>query len=307
MKKNILIDTDMGNDDILAINYLLLKEQYNIVGISTVNGVATDDNGFININRVLQFLDKKISICAGSQKAIKENDAKFPEYDTFRANNLILLRELSLPINNTVKCARQVEDFIYENTKNNTLILALGPLTNIAKTIKRYRGKFTSKISGIFMMGGGLGKGNVPPLFAAEYNIFLDPEAAAIVFSSNIAITMVGIDAASYVPVNRAFTKKIQQTKPTTKEGKIIKEIIVKNNKDFSLFYDPLSVYLLSNPGAIKETLQTGMDVIQIGRERGKTIPTMQKSNVNVVLSVDADAFYNEFLQALERNYYEKN
>ncbi len=301
-KQNLFIDTDMGNDDIMAIAYLLLKRQFKIIGISTVNGVATKENGVRNLNSLLNFLDVSFPICLGSTKAIKEKNACFPQYDTQRANRLTLLKKLPIKQSKSPGITIPIENFIFEKTKNQkAIILALGPLTNIAKTIQKYGDAFTSQIQ-IFMMGGGIKRGNVPPTFAAEYNIFLDPEAAQTVFESKIPITMVGIDATDAVPATNEFSEKVRKTSVKSKEAQILKEIIISNNGDFSSFYDPLSVFLLSTPSAINKETQTGISVVLVGDERGKTIFDSSRANVNVVMSVNAKAFYKKVLYLLERS-----
>lgn len=302
MKKNIFIDTDMGNDDIMAIAYLLARN-VSLVGISTVNGVATERNGINNLSAIQKYLKTQVPTCAGSSIALIEKKAAFPLYDSQRANDLTLLKALPIKKSRTKQRDLDVEEFIFNKTANRkTIILALGPLTNIAKTIQKYRNVFTGNVKEIFVMGGGLKRGNVLAQFIAEYNIFLDPEAAQIVFTSGIPITMIGIDATDYVPATKEFTEKVRQIKPQSREAKIIKEVIINNTNDFSFFYDPLSVFLLMNPQAIQERKQTGITVKLEGKNRGQTVLDMMRSNVNVVFSVDAQNFYSDLLKILERN-----
>ncbi|HET9946998.1 MAG TPA: nucleoside hydrolase [Patescibacteria group bacterium] len=296
-KQNIFIDTDMGNDDIMAISQLLFYSSINIVGISVVNGVATKTSGYENLQTLCNYLKVTIPSKLGYQKAISEKDASFPSRDITRANNLTLLKSLKLKkLKNQKKINKSVEKFIYENVIQNTAtILTLGPLTNLAKTIEIYGEKFTKNVKQIVMMGGGINRGNVSPNFLTEYNIYLDPEAAQVVFSSGIPIIMVGIDATSYAKITNKFIDQIKTFNPKDKRAKIIQEIIINNDNDFNAFYDPLTAYLLKDDSIITKRLECSILVSVKGKNRGQTIPIVSKNpNVTVVMKVNPSKFYNQ-------------
>ena len=144
-------------------------------------------------------------------------------------------------------------------------------------------------------MGGAVfTSGNVPPLKVAEYNIFLDPEAAEIVFSSGIKITLVATDATQYVPVTESFKKKIADKKPTTPQGQLIQKIIIANSKDFKYFYDPLAAAVLLEKRIVSRVKKVEIKTILSGLKRGLTlgIPT-KKGNVSSITFLNSKLFYN--------------
>jgi inosine-uridine nucleoside N-ribohydrolase len=295
--KKILIDTDMGNDDIMAISMLMESVQIQISGISTVNGVSRSTVGALNLNKLLKFCDKDIPIVIGSEQALYEKNAQFPERDILRAEKLTLLNALKMPLKpdeSLIKSINTIEDNIYENVTNGTrTIIALGPLTNIAKTLIKYGQKFENSVDELVLMGGGIKKGNVSPLNFAEYNIWLDPEAANIVFKSNLNIYMIGIDATQYVPTSSAFRKKIASSRPNKKSTKIIKEIIINNDNDFNQFYDPLAISLFLNPKISLQEIRCSISVDLNGNTRGRTcVVPKYKKNTRVVLKADKNKFY---------------
>ena len=155
--KNIIIDTDMGVDDIVAISLLLNKPAINIKAISTVRGVADLDRGTNNLARLLTFVGRTdLPIYQGFSPAKQKID--FPKIDRRRANNLTLLKNISLPKLPSKKVI--IKKFNYK-LDSPVSLLCLGPLTNIAKAIQ---GK--SNINEIVIMGGAVFKpGNIPPDF----------------------------------------------------------------------------------------------------------------------------------------------
>lgn len=301
-EQKILIDTDIGNDDIMAICILFLAPMVEVAGITTVNGVARADVGRKNLLRILQYIRKPIPVILGSKSPLPKKDIQFPKRDRTRAENLTLLSSIRLPTASAdLEKSPKVEEFIFNLVnKEKVTIIALGPLTNIARTIIQYQNAFTKKIDKIILMGGGIAKGNIPPLNVAEYNIALDPNAANIVFNSNIPITMVGIDATRYVPTTRYFKNKVIRIKPTDRIVKVIQNIIVKNDKDFDYFYDPLVSGIFMNPSIIIQKKNYSLKVVPNGIERGKTIiSTRRNKNIDVVLKVNPQKFYSTLLSLL--------
>lgn len=308
-KEKILIDTDMGNDDVMAISILLLSPLVQIGGISVVNGVANSKEGLNNLSRILSYCDENIPIIQGAKRALVEKNAQFPKRDRQRAEQLALLSSLQIPRKRyrSINSSEAIEEFIFRKACEERLtILALGPLTNIAKVIKKYGDSFKRKIRKIVMMGGSITKGNVPPLRLAEYNIWIDPEAAQTVFTSGIPVTMVGIDATDFVPATIAFKEKVRKIKPKDAQAKIIKEIIVNNDSDFDAFYDPLAALVLLDPSIVTKKLDCAIDIVLSGTGRGQTFAiNTRPKNVAVILKLESNKFYKVILDLLTK--YETN
>lgn len=298
----LVIDTDMGNDDMMAIS-ILIANKINLFGITTVFGVARNDIGYKNIHRLLKYLGKEnIPTAKGASIALVEKTADFPRHDCLRAENFVLLSNLNIPeeetsFNTKDTAVNFISDFL---TKENIDILALGPLTNIANLINKNRSLALQKINRIYIMGGGVGVGNVSPLKFAEYNIWLDPEAASVVFGSGIPITMVGINATNCVPATKEFENKVRVTNPLTPESRIIKEIIINNDNDLDVYYDPLTAAILVDPTIVTQSLNCGIGIELNGERRGETV--ISNSNpqiVSVIYQASDQKFYNHVLNLL--------
>lgn len=295
---NLFIDTDMGVDDIMAICILLLSPTFKIRGFSFIDGVTRSNIGFKNLQTILKYVNKNIPIIKPTKQISTKSLINFPEIDRKRSEKLSLLTNLDLRSKTLKpKPLKKLKEILLD--KNKLTIIALGPLTNIAKLLANPTKR--RQVKEIIMMGGGINKGNVPPLNLVEYNILRDPESANMVFNLGVPITMVGIDATSCVPCTNEFKNQIQKIIPTTLEGKIIKEIIINNQNDFEQFYDPLVSFIISNPTGVKKSVTGFIKVVKTGVQKGKTnFYKNSKGNINVILEINSYEFYKYILNTLK-------
>ena len=189
----ICIDCDPGVDDSLAILFALARPDVEVVGISTSVGNVTAKQGADNALRILKLagLEHKIPVCVGAEQPLNGDEVDFPEF--IHGKNGIGNVELAPSDQKPVDM--DVCDFLYQIASENEgelVLVTLGRMTNIAKTIKRYP-DFAGKIKKVVSMGGTvLATGNVSPV--VEANIGGDPEAADIVVQTPWDMTMVGLD-----------------------------------------------------------------------------------------------------------------
>lgn len=286
MKQQIFIDTDVGLDDIIAITMLYKSGKFKITGFSTVFGLTRPNIGKDNLESLLDKLNISIPIIAGYSTSIRREGKAFPDIDIERSENYFGVKKVQKVQNNCI------EDEIFKMFDTPQDLITLGPLTNIAKTIQKYGSDFTVNVRKIVMMGGGLNSGNVPGKLA-EYNIWLDPEAANIVFASKIPIVMIGTDATLFVPATKEFKSKVLQIQPNNSASKIIKKVIIFNDSDFSYFYDPLLSAILLDDSIILNKRLASIRV-DLARQRGRTTTTKDSlKNVAVPMSIDAEKFYD--------------
>jgi len=184
----IILDVDPGIDDSLAI-LLALKSNLNIVGITVASGNVEVNQGSINAIKACEMAGKKIPVYKGATKPL------FKEYvdatDTHGSDGLS-------GMNYTVKSTAQegAIDFILETIRNNpyeVTLVAMGPLTNVALAIQKDK-ETMKKVKELLIMGGAAKiHGNCSPV--AEYNFWVDPDAAKQVFAANIPnVTVAGLD-----------------------------------------------------------------------------------------------------------------
>ncbi len=190
MKKKIIIDTDPGHDDAIAILMLLAERQlFDILGITTVAGNNALEQVTSNMLKILELTHADIPVAKGSSKPLsREVRPQTQAHGQSGMDGPVLPLPKRQPV--PVPGVQFLNELI-SRSSSPVSILALGPLTNIARLLTEYP-DVRSKIDIISLMGGGLSGGNITE--AAEFNFYADPEAADIVFRAGIPITMSGLD-----------------------------------------------------------------------------------------------------------------
>jgi inosine-uridine nucleoside N-ribohydrolase len=289
-KERLLIDTDMGNDDIMAFA-MLSESRFQIMGYALTDGVARTHAGASNLTGLLNYLGRPAPIAIGPKRQFQAQ-VDFPSIDIQRAEELTLVKDLNIKIPEEPQL-QTFEKLTTEALSDPTTLFALGPLTNVAAIIENYPAS-AAKISRIVMMGGGINSGNVSPDNFAEYNIALDPPSADKVFKSGIPIIMVGIDATKTVPATSEFAQGVSSLIPGTKSGEVIRKIIINNAGDFNQFYDPLAAAILIDQSIATDTSTGNVSVSQEGLNIGQTfLNTSPSGTVKVILSAKADKFFD--------------
>lgn len=200
MVKKIVIDTDPGVDDSLAIFVALNSPELEVLGLTTIFGNAVTTTCTENALRLLEIAERTdVPVVEGAKVPLNGNfrgAASFVHGDNGQGN-AALSSPVAKPLN--VDAVTFLKEIIESNPNEITLV-PVGPLTNIANLLTIHEG-IDSKIKEIVLMGGNAqSPGNATP--TAEANILNDPEAADIVFSAQCEITMVGLDVTNNVFMN---------------------------------------------------------------------------------------------------------
>jgi non-specific riboncleoside hydrolase len=191
MKKlPIIIDTDPGIDDALAIAIALFSGELDVKLITTVAGNVSLEHVTNNTLKLLSFWEKDIPVAAGADRPLIE-----PLVDASNVHGVTGMEGFDFPEpkkellleEHAVNAMRRV---IMESPEPITLV-PIAPLTNIALLFTMYP-EVKKNIKEIVMMGGSAGRGNKGVM--SEFNIATDPEAAKIVFDSGLPIVMAGLD-----------------------------------------------------------------------------------------------------------------
>lgn len=202
-KTKVIIDTDTGLgtkeadfDDGVALLLALNSPQIDVIGISTVHGNVPVSIGTKNVLRLLHLMGKNIKVAQGAYRPLildypekmKRPDKEIKDVVQFTA---------SMKDNLVPAFAPQFIVDTANKSKEKIVIVGIGPLTNIALSLIISPG-IKEKIKKVIIMGGTtFYPGNVTP--AAEFNIWMDPEAAKIVFDSGLPIVMVGLNVTQKV------------------------------------------------------------------------------------------------------------
>jgi inosine-uridine nucleoside N-ribohydrolase len=190
MSTPILIDCDPGHDDAMALLLALASPELELLGVTTVHGNTTLDNATANALRVLEFAGRgDVPVAAGADRPLVREPRM-----AAHVHGESGLDGPDLPPPAGAPVSTHAVDFLAERLRAGgrpVTLIPTGPLTNIALLLARHPDA-AQDIERIVLMGGAIAEGNVTP--AAEFNIWVDPEAAARVFASGLDITMIGLD-----------------------------------------------------------------------------------------------------------------
>lgn len=190
--RKIVIDTDPGIDDAMAIFYALASPELEVVGLTTIFGNVETELATTNALRLLEIAGRSdIPVAHGADKplAMPYRGAVAFVHGSDGQGDVFLPPPTTAPVD------ADAADFLIRaamESPGEITLVPLGPLTNVALAMQR-EPQFTSNLAEIVLMGGSaFGGGNASP--AAEANILNDPEAADIVFGAECPIVMAGLD-----------------------------------------------------------------------------------------------------------------
>jgi inosine-uridine nucleoside N-ribohydrolase len=203
MSTPIVIDCDPGHDDAIAILLALASPEVELRGITTVAGNQTLEKTTRNALKILELAGRTdIPVAAGADRPLVR------ELRTAaNVHGETGLDGPDLPEPSTAPVDVHASDFLAELLEPGVVLVPTGPLTNVALLLERHR---DVKPERIVWMGGAIAEGNVTP--AAEFNAFVDPEAAARVFASGIEVTLVGLDITHKALFTRAHADRLRGT-----------------------------------------------------------------------------------------------
>jgi len=190
MTRPIILDCDPGHDDAIALILALSTDAFTPLAVTTSAGNQTPDKTLNNALRVLTLLNRSdIPVAGGAQKPLAR---ELIIADNVHGETGLDGPELPDPSFAPVSMtAIELMALKLRESEVPVTLVPTGPLTNIAILLTSHP-ELHDKIERIVLMGGAAGIGNWTP--AAEFNIYVDPEAADIVFKSGIPITMCGLD-----------------------------------------------------------------------------------------------------------------
>ena len=269
---DLLIDSDCGFDDMLALCVMLGHKSVRLRGITSVHGMSSPGLGATTMCRLLKRLGEADCCVAGAPEP-RPGGALLEEVDWGReyiASYPIMVDLLDLPTiepipDGTATAAGQA---ILANAAKHpgATLLCLGPLTNVAAALELQTepGQLASLLSRVVVMGGAVRvSGNMGPNDEAELNFFSDPDAAAIVMSSGLPIELADLDCTG----EKAFGDKskldvlkhlggLEATSPT---GQLLQkllqndlDLLLKDEETICCLYDPVAACYAMNPAAFE-------------------------------------------------------
>ena len=188
--KKIIIDCDPGHDDAIAILLAAGNPEIDLLGITTVAGNQTLEKITRNAQSVCAVAGINVPIAKGSSVPLVQKQVVAGDIHGTTGLDGPFLPEPTFDLD-----SRHAVDFIIDTVMshepNTVNLVPIGPLTNIALAMRK-EPQIISRVESVIVMGGAYTRGNVSPV--AEFNIYVDPEAADAVFSADWPVTMVGLD-----------------------------------------------------------------------------------------------------------------
>jgi purine nucleosidase len=205
----VIIDTDPGVDDALALLLAMRSPELKIEALTPVAGNVPLDLTLPNALRMVEIAGRTdIPVAAGARAPLMRRlvTATYAHGEN-GLGGAVFAEPTTKPV--ATPAAEVIRQIVRKYPGEVTLI-TIGPLTKIATALNSDP-ELASMVRGLVMMGGSLSGGNITP--AAEFNVYVDPEAARIVFQSGIPITMVGLDAELLLPTTMCARLKPHRTR----------------------------------------------------------------------------------------------
>lgn len=302
-KRPIIIDTDPGIDDAVALAIALYSDKLDVRLITTIAGNVGLDKVTTNALRLLKFFNKNIPVALGADRplikeAIDASDIHgstgMDGYDFEEPTEDLVLKE------NAVNAMYRV----IMASEEPITIVPIGPLTNIALLLSMYPDVKTN-IAEIVLMGGSTTRGNFGVM--SEFNIAADPEAAKMVFQSNLPIVMVGLDVGLKALVYPEDSAKLKEMNKT---GNMIYQLFQKYRggslKTGLKMYDSTAIAYLLQPEMF-QVVDTYVDVELSGSmTTGCTVVDLKgylkkPNNAKVCVDIDPQMFKQWFMESLSK------
>lgn len=305
--KRIIIDTDPGVDDALAFLLALASPEIQLEALTTTQGNVTVDKATRNALSVLELAGaSQVPVAAGSV---------VPLVQPLRASAYVHgesgLGDAQLPEPKARPVPRHAVDYLIEcvlSEPGEISIFPIGPLTNIAMAIRK-EPRFAKAVKELVIMGGAiLEHGNITP--QAEFNIYVDPHAAHIVFHSGIPITLIPLDVTHKCLLLQEHVDRLMQIpSPISRFIRDVIQVYIQYSSDFGYFgcalHDPLTLATVIAPELLTlKEYHVDVDIsggVSIGKTFADIINVTKKpANMNVAMNVRGGEFIELFLQRME-------
>ena len=295
----VILDVDPGHDDAVAIMMACGSPGLDLLAVTTVAGNATLPKTTRNALRVLSLIGRTgVPVAAGASGPLVR-DLRTAE-DIHGESGMDGPEIPEATFEPDERGAVELVADTLGGASEPVALIPVGPLTNIAALLRRHP-ELKGKISRVSLMGGSIGLGNTTP--AAEFNIYVDPEAAREVFESGLPITMSGLDVTHQAGAGRAERDRLRGLGG-------IGEVVAGSLDFFAATYersfgfdapplhDPVAVAAILEPGVLKTRPMNVQIECESDLTRGETVcdlhgVTGRPPNADVGVELDREAFFD--------------
>ncbi|MBG0731679.1 nucleoside hydrolase [Lactobacillus crispatus] len=303
MKKPVIISTDPGIDDAVALAICLFSPAIEVKSIIATNGNVNAQQALINILKLEKFFGKSIPVVKGVERSLVQQSIRAKEihgksgmdgYD-FPNPSFELVDHGISPV--------AIHKIVAASSEKVTLI-GIAPLTDYALYVRLYPDDIKN-IKELIIMGGAMGRGNYG--IYSEFNIASDPEAAKIIFESGLKIRVAPLELGAQAKIMPEVSNQIRQL---GKAGDMFYDLFKKfRGGSFQTglkIYDALAAGVLLNPQMFKfKNTHVEIDV-QTGYTYGASLMDFKNkldlpNNAEIAVSVDPEIFSKWFVEALSK------
>jgi pyrimidine-specific ribonucleoside hydrolase len=303
----IILDVDPGHDDAVAIMLACGAADLDLLAVTTVAGNVPLEKTTRNALRVLSLIGRTdVPVAAGA--AVPLNRPLSTAEDIHGESGLGGPEIPEATFEPDERGAVELVADALREAREPVTLIPTGPLTNIATFLREYP-ELKERVARISLMGGSIGLGNTTP--AAEFNVYVDPEAAREVFESGLPITMCGLDVthqADAGPVERERLRSLGRV------GGVVAELLeffaATYERTFWFdappLHDPVAVAAVMEPSLLK-TRPMRVDVeCESELTRGETVcdfygVTGKPPNAEVGVELEREGFFDLLLRSLGR------
>lgn len=303
----MILDVDPGHDDAVAIMLACGAPEVDLLAVTTVAGNVPLDKTTDNALRILSLIGRTdVPVAAGAASPLVR-----PLHTAENIHGKSGLEGPEIPAASFEPEARGATKLIAEvlrEAPEPVVLVPTGPLTNVAAFLREHP-ELKDRISRVSLMGGSIGLGNTTP--AAEFNIYVDPEAAREVFESDLDITMIGLDVTHQAGAGPAERERLRSIGHV---GKVVAGLLEFFAGTYERIYgfgspplhDPVAIAAVLEPGLLK-TRPMRVDVeCESDLTRGETVcdffgVTGKPPNADVGVELDREGFFELLYRALAR------
>jgi inosine-uridine nucleoside N-ribohydrolase len=296
----LVLDCDPGHDDAIALLLALASPEVELLGVTTVHGNQTLDKTTDNALRVLELVGRSdVPVARGADRPLARE-----LHVAAHVHGDSGLDGPELPPATGAPVEQRAVDFLLEHVDPDVVLVAVGPLTNVALALDE-----GLRPQRIVLMGGAIGEGNMTP--AAEFNIWADPEAAQRVFHAGVPVTMVGLDVTHRALLTPEWGERFRVA---GRVGAFVADLVEFFKRyhartygwDGAPIHDAVALAQAFRPGVVA-TEHVNVEVeLESELCRGRTVVdrwhrTERPPNADVAVDIDGDAFLELLLERIGR------
>jgi inosine-uridine nucleoside N-ribohydrolase len=301
----IVLDCDPGHDDAIALLLALGSPELEVLGVTTTYGNQTLEKTTANALRVLELAGRTdVPVAAGAAEPL-ERELVVAAHVHGESG----LDGPTLPAPSVEPVSTDAVAWIasaVERAGRPVALVPTGPLTNVARYLDRHG---TDGIARIVVMGGAIAEGNMTP--AAEFNVWADPEAAAVVFAAEVDVTMVGLDVTHQAVTGPEAQRRLAATgRIGTFVADLVEFFTVYHREtygwDGAPIHDAVAVAHLIRPDLVTTRLRNVEVELESELCRGRTVVdlwlrTDRPKNVHVGVELDTAGFFDLLVERIGR------